>query len=424
MRHLRRAHDMIAANKDDDIIWTSQTESFEAAFKDLWHDIKWLEEDAEEAQKFITDGAEVQRHVASEQIKADVEKERIKAGADVKKAETTADVQKCSIKSTADVQTEGIKATADVQKCSIKSTADVQKNEAVVQGIGEISKSTTDVGVKKCGIKFTADVPKSGAAVETTNPCLPPQSPPSSAPKPPPPTSVCKRSTSSKKKKSRSHTRRKPPPPTSPYPYPKEPDALAKGTTKLDLPCVGDTLSLNIVRLRSQKGVVSVASVTAAADSGELPFWNLLVEVFENTVRLENYFAIKDVDYARRQEGSKYIPLNIKSGTQIQQYLQGCVLGKKWPCAQFMMGGKSNVFVILYDGPICSLQKYACLIFPFEKLHNLQPHKTMYYRIKCETNRRRSDGHETPPRKKQKTMKNITPGSSLNDYIGIVKSPK
>lgn len=149
--------------------------------------------------------------------------------------------------------------------------------------------------------------------------------------------------------------------------------------------------------------MVSVASVTAAADSGELPFWNLLVEVFENTVRLENYFDIKAVDYARRQEGSKCIPLNIKSGTQIQQYLQGCFLGKVWPRAQFMMGGKSNVFVILYDdGPNCSLQKCACLIFPFEKLHNLQPHKTMYYRIKRETNRRRSDGHETPPRKKQK----------------------
>lgn len=82
----------------------------------------------------------VQRQVAREQIKAD-----------------------------ADVEKERIKAAAAVQKCSIKSTADVQKNEAGVQGIGEISKSTTDVGVKMCGIKSTAHVLKSGArAVQGT----------------------------------------------------------------------------------------------------------------------------------------------------------------------------------------------------------------------------------------------------------------
>jgi len=131
---------MIAANKDDDTIWTSQIKSFEAAFPDLWDDMIWLEEDVEEAQQIITDRAEVQRQVAREQIKADV---------DVEKAR--------------------IKAGAGVQKCSIKSTADVQKNEAVVQGIGEISKSTTDVGVKMCGIKSTAHVLKSGAAVQGTD---------------------------------------------------------------------------------------------------------------------------------------------------------------------------------------------------------------------------------------------------------------
>jgi hypothetical protein len=41
---------MIAANKDDDRIWTSQTKSFEAAFQNLWDNMKWLEEDAKEAQ--------------------------------------------------------------------------------------------------------------------------------------------------------------------------------------------------------------------------------------------------------------------------------------------------------------------------------------------------------------------------------------
>jgi len=192
-------------------------------------------------------------------------------------------------------------------------------------------------------------------------------------------------------------------------------------------PRVGDTQSLNICRLRSQTnaGVVPVASVTAAAHSGELLFWKLLVTTCKNNVRLENYFKSQDVEHARRQVGSKWIPLNIKLSTQIQRYLQGCVKEEVWPCAQFMMRGINNVFVLLSDdGSICSLQKWACLIFPFEKLNNLQPHTTMYYRFKRNTNRRRSDGHETPPRKKQKTIKDITPGGSLNDFIDIIKSPE
>ena len=193
-------------------------------------------------------------------------------------------------------------------------------------------------------------------------------------------------------------------------------------------PRVGDTQSLNICRLRSQTnaGVVSVASVTATADSDELlAYWKSFLAVSKNGVRLENYFAIQGVKHARRQEGSKWIPLNINSGTHIlQQYLQGCFNEKVWPCAQFTMRGINNLFVLLSDsGSICSLQKCACLIFPFEKLHNLQPHKTIYYR-KRDTNRRRSDRHETPPRKKQKTMKDITPGGSLYDFIGIIKSPE
>ena len=506
MRYLDWAFAMIAAKKDDDKVWTSQLLSFDTAFGDLWYEMIWLKADAEKAQKTITDRAEVQVQVAEVKIKADaeVEKERIKANAEVKIKE----------------------ASADVQKCSIESEADVKNNETVAQGIGDISKSTTDVGVKMCGIKSTSDILKSGAAVQDTGEITAETEQAQMEPLPSElihenveekeaekavvdaldkfrekfdagamgivtiPVKVsesdkdrddieilsidvggsmsrsAENKTLSKAKVANSEAFYTPSDWESGAGTADEAEtddddddkfatnnnvkkhlqdeentliaALESATGSEDVhyrseasicPHVGDTQSLNICRLRSQAnaGVVSVASVTTAADSGELlTLWKSIVAVSKNGVRLENYFAIQGVEHARRQEGSKWIPLNIKSGTHIlQQYLQGCVNEKEvWPCAQFTMRGINNLFVLLSDsGSICSLQKYACLIFPFKKLHNLQPHTIMYYR-KRDTNRRPSDRHETPPRKKQKTMKDITPGGSLNDFIDIIKSPE
>ena len=388
MRYLDWAFAMIAAKKDDDTVWTSQLLRFDTAFDELWYEMIWLKEDAEKAQKTITDRAEVQVQVAIEQIKADaeVEKERIKADAEVEKERIKASVQvaiadaevekerikanaEVKIKADAEVEKERIKAnaevkikaddaevekerikanaevkikeatcSADVQKCSIKSEADVKINETVAQGIGDISKSTTDVGVKMFGIKSTSDILKSGAAVQGTG-------------------------------------------------------EIAAETEQAQMePVPSELIHENVKEKKVEKAVVDVLD----------KFMGKLVAGAVGSVTIQVKVSESDKD---RDDIEM---LSIDVGGSVSRSAENKTLSKA-------KVANSEAFYTPSDW------ESGAGIADEAETDDDDDDK---FATDNDGKRRRSDGHETPLRKKQKTMKDITPGGSLNDFIGIIKTPE